>query len=114
MFCRLFKSNGRGRKFGEKCKAGDRVGCGVKFEQVFEDGTPRQMVPVFFTRNGKEVSLNVPLYSAKHLSKRATVFNGTEVSTPVLTCHCIQRQRGQYTCLNVPLYSTAKRSVHLS
>ena len=62
MFCtfsyRLFKSNGRGRKFGEKCKAGDRVGCGIKFEQVFGDGTPRQMVPVFFTRNGKEVREN--------------------------------------------------------
>ena len=57
--CRLFKSNGRGRKFGEKCKNGDRVGCGIKFDQVLEGGVPCQMVPVFFTRNGKEVSLCV-------------------------------------------------------
>ena len=42
---RLFKSNGRGRKFGEKCKSGDRVGCGIKFEQVFETGRPDRWCP---------------------------------------------------------------------
>ncbi len=41
--------------FGAKCNAGDRVGCGIKFEQVYEDSSPKQMVPVFFTKNGKEV-----------------------------------------------------------
>ncbi len=54
-YCRLFKSNGRGRMFGAKCNSGDRVGCGIKFEQVYDDSSPKQMVPVFFTRNGKEV-----------------------------------------------------------
>ncbi|CAH1785723.1 unnamed protein product [Owenia fusiformis] len=53
---KLFKSNGHGRPYGGKFQAGDRVGCGVKFEQMqVEHGKPRQMVPVFFTRNGKEL-----------------------------------------------------------
>ena len=37
-----------------RCQAGDRVGCGVKFEAVAK-GLQASMVPVFFTRNGKEV-----------------------------------------------------------
>jgi hypothetical protein len=52
---KLFKANGMGRAFGPKCRAGDKVGCGVKFEQVREEDAAKQMVPVFFTRNGKEV-----------------------------------------------------------
>ena len=37
-----------------RCQAGDRIGCGVKFEAVAK-GLQASMVPVFFTRNGKEV-----------------------------------------------------------
>ncbi|XP_064634542.1 SPRY domain-containing protein 3-like isoform X2 [Lineus longissimus] len=54
---KLFKSNGHGRPFGSKCHSGDIVGCGIKFDQAFEgdDERQRRLVPVFFTRNGREV-----------------------------------------------------------
>jgi len=32
---------------------GDRVGCGVKFENI--SGLNVSLIPVFFTKNGKEV-----------------------------------------------------------
>ncbi|KAK2144810.1 hypothetical protein LSH36_729g02038 [Paralvinella palmiformis] len=48
---KLFKSSGAGRPFGPKCCVGDRIGCGVKFEQAKNDS----IVPVFFTRNGREI-----------------------------------------------------------
>jgi len=80
---KLFKCNGQGRSFGVKCKSGDRIGCGIKFDQVvidtedsedcrFDAGlavrrkspeasrilpskrTPT-VVPVFFTQNGCEI-----------------------------------------------------------
>lgn len=40
------------------CECGDRIGCGIKFDQVLEGrGDPFcTMVPVYFARNGKEVS----------------------------------------------------------
>jgi hypothetical protein len=53
--CRLFKSNSSGRPFGPLCGSGDRIGCGVNFGEVVNDDPFRQMVPVLFTRNGKEV-----------------------------------------------------------
>ena len=31
------------------------MGCGVKFDQMRDEDAAKQMVPVFFTRNGKEV-----------------------------------------------------------
>ena len=31
---KLFKANGRGRPFSQPCEAGDKIGCGIKFEQV--------------------------------------------------------------------------------
>jgi len=78
---KLFKCNGQGRPFGSKCKAGDRIGCGIKFDQaVFEDPEDLELVvpelalsskksparsrrspmrptlaPVFFTQNGHEI-----------------------------------------------------------
>ncbi|XP_077978116.1 SPRY domain-containing protein 3-like [Glandiceps talaboti] len=57
---KLFKPNGHGRDghgrpFGPKCHSGDKIGCGIKFDQIeYEEGI-RQQVPVFFTRNGKEL-----------------------------------------------------------
>ena len=32
---------------------GDRVGCGIKFENI--SGLNVSLIPVFFTKNGKEV-----------------------------------------------------------
>lgn len=40
--------------FGPRCGAGDRMGCGIKFEQISPENDPSS-VPVFFTKNGKEV-----------------------------------------------------------
>jgi len=51
---KLYKGRPRGQPFGPRCQAGDRIGCGVKFEAVAK-GLQASMVPVFFTRNGKEV-----------------------------------------------------------
>jgi hypothetical protein len=54
---RLYKGRPRGQPFGPRCQAGDRVGCGVKFDAVARKagGLQASMVPVFFTRNGKEL-----------------------------------------------------------
>jgi len=51
---KLYKGRPRGQPFGPRCRAGDRIGCGVKFDAVAK-GLQASMVPVFFTRNGKEV-----------------------------------------------------------
>ena len=51
---KLYKGRPRGQPFGPRCQPGDRIGCGVKFEAVAK-GLQASMVPVFFTRNGKEV-----------------------------------------------------------
>lgn len=53
---RLYKARPRGMVFGPRCGAGDRMGCGVKFEQL-SPGSDPSSVPVFFTKNGKEVSI---------------------------------------------------------
>ena len=53
---RLYKGKAEhGRPFGQPCDAGDRIGCGIKFEQVTDDFALQHVVPVFFTRNGVEV-----------------------------------------------------------
>ena len=53
---KLYKGRPRGQPFGPKCQVGDRVGCGVKFDAVAKNsGLSASMVPVFFTKNGKEI-----------------------------------------------------------
>jgi len=53
---KLYKGRPRGQPYGPRCSAGDRVGCGVKFEVVAKNsGLHTTMVPVFFTKNGKEL-----------------------------------------------------------
>lgn len=53
---KLYKGRPRGQPFGPRCQGGDRVGCGIKFESVSKNaGLQAAMVPVFFTRNGKEI-----------------------------------------------------------
>lgn len=51
---RLYKGCGLGRPFGSKCLSGDRMGCGIKFDQNDASGM-RLLVKVFFTRNGEEI-----------------------------------------------------------
>ncbi|XP_059468342.1 SPRY domain-containing protein 3-like isoform X2 [Neocloeon triangulifer] len=43
--------NSKGIECIEGCELGDHIGCGVKFDQM----VPGSKVPVFFTRNGKEI-----------------------------------------------------------
>jgi len=53
---KLYKGRPRGCPFGPRCQVGDRVGCGVKFDAAAKNsGLAAGMVPVFFTRNGKEL-----------------------------------------------------------
>jgi len=53
---KLYKGRPRGQAFGPKCQVGDRVGCGVKFDAIAKNsGLAASMVPVFFTKNGKEI-----------------------------------------------------------
>ena len=69
---RLFKGSSRvGRQFGPRCYTGDKIGCGIRFDQMIddagggggggrEDGAPphhqqKDILPVFFTKNGKEL-----------------------------------------------------------
>lgn len=49
---RLYNGNPVGQQFGPKCNRGDRIGCGI-YADTFDAG----LVTVFFTKNGKEVSL---------------------------------------------------------
>lgn len=52
---RIFKSDSQGRPFGPPCAAGDRIGCGINFRGSLNDDPVHPVVPVFFTKNGKEV-----------------------------------------------------------
>ena len=45
----------RGQAVVAKYNALDRVGCGIKFENISGVGVNGSLVPVFFTKNGKEV-----------------------------------------------------------
>lgn len=47
---KLYNGNPVGQQFGPKCSRGDRIGCGIHFENI-ETG----VASVFFTKNGKEV-----------------------------------------------------------
>ncbi|GAB1605036.1 SPRY domain-containing protein 3-like isoform X1 [Argonauta hians] len=51
---RLYKACGMGRPFGPKCFTGERMGCGIKFDQTDVSGV-RPLVKVFFTKNGDEI-----------------------------------------------------------
>jgi hypothetical protein len=56
--CRLYKEGSRGGQLCTGCECGDRIGCGIRFDQLPEGpGDPFSMtVSVYFVRNGKEVS----------------------------------------------------------
>lgn len=47
---RLYNGDRVGQRFGPKCSRGDRIGCGIRSENV-EAG----ITTVFFTKNSKEV-----------------------------------------------------------
>ncbi|KAK8387456.1 hypothetical protein O3P69_018191 [Scylla paramamosain] len=53
---KLYKAWPRGTVFGPRCGGGDRMGCGVKYEQL-SPGSDPSSVPVFFTKNGKEIGV---------------------------------------------------------
>lgn len=42
---------------GPKCETGDRIGCGIKFELLPTQDNQRPLVPIFFTRNGREIGI---------------------------------------------------------
>ena len=48
---KLYHQRGRGETFGPTCTSGDRMGCGVDFENESSSG----YVNVFFTKNGEQV-----------------------------------------------------------
>ncbi|XP_023326347.1 SPRY domain-containing protein 3 isoform X2 [Eurytemora carolleeae] len=50
---KIYKGRPRGQVNGGKFMTGDRVGCGVKFENI--SGLNVSLIPVFFTKNGKEI-----------------------------------------------------------
>ena len=52
---RLFHQDGFGRAFGAKCEEGDRMGCGIDFDEDCGEGYRS----VFFTRNGRRVGEKV-------------------------------------------------------
>lgn len=47
---KLYNGNPVGQQFGPKCSRGDRIGCGIHFENI-----ETQVATVFFTKNGAEV-----------------------------------------------------------
>lgn len=59
---KLYHESGGGRGFGPTCTDGDRVGCGIDFDQDITDG----YCEVFFTKNGElvgePVRMKRPLY----------------------------------------------------
>ncbi|XP_069697406.1 SPRY domain-containing protein 3-like isoform X1 [Periplaneta americana] len=54
---RLYKEGSRGTQLCTRCECGDRIGCGIKFDQVSEGrgDSFSTVVPVYFVRNGKEL-----------------------------------------------------------
>lgn len=54
---KLYKGSPRGsyQIVKPQCGSGDRLGCGVKFEELLSWENQQTPVPVFFTRNGKEL-----------------------------------------------------------
>ena len=47
----LYHEHGRGEEFGSTCTLGDRMGCGVNFD----DNEQSSYISVFFTKNGEQV-----------------------------------------------------------
>lgn len=54
---KIYKGRPRGQPNGKIYHTGDRVGCGIKFENT--SGFNGSLVPVFFTKNGKEICTQV-------------------------------------------------------
>uniref|UniRef100_A0AAV2M0U3 B30.2/SPRY domain-containing protein n=1 Tax=Knipowitschia caucasica TaxID=637954 RepID=A0AAV2M0U3_KNICA len=81
---KLYNGNPVGQQFGPKCSHGDRIGCGINFDNIKNGiGT------VFFTKNGKEMgSVKVglsadglfPAVGMHSLGEEVTVHLGAEWS----------------------------------
>ncbi|GAB6026660.1 SPRY domain-containing protein 3, variant 2 [Chamberlinius hualienensis] len=54
----LYKGRPKGSNFIAKCEIGDRIGCGIHFNKITsqDQDSDKPLVPVFFTKNSKEVS----------------------------------------------------------
>ncbi len=59
---KLYHESGGGRRFGPTCTTGDRMGCGIDFDQDYTDG----YCYVFFTKNGEQVSDSVRMKRPVH------------------------------------------------
>ncbi|KFM80855.1 SPRY domain-containing protein 3, partial [Stegodyphus mimosarum] len=55
----LYRDAPKGVIFGPKCETGDRIGCGIKFENISSQDNQRHFILVFFTKNGKEIGSTV-------------------------------------------------------
>ena len=53
--CRLRGASRVGQEVGPPWVVDDVIGCGIKFEEMKQDGLGRTKVQVFFTRNGHKV-----------------------------------------------------------
>ena len=54
----MYKEGNKEAQLCTRCECGDRIGCGIKLDQISEARGDAfcTMVPVYFVRNGKEVS----------------------------------------------------------
>ena len=59
---KLYHEVGLGKRFGPTCTTGDRMGCGIDFDQDYMDG----YCYVFFTKNGEQVSDSVRMKRPVH------------------------------------------------
>jgi len=53
---KLYRGRSHGSTFISKGEIGDKIGCGARFDQVSSIESRKPVVPVFFTKNGTEVS----------------------------------------------------------
>ncbi|PNF22199.1 SPRY domain-containing protein 3 [Cryptotermes secundus] len=53
----LYREGSKGTQLCTRCECGDRIGCGIRFDQLTEGRGDAicMMVPVYFVRNGKEL-----------------------------------------------------------
>ena len=52
-------ASGVGQEVSPPWVVDDVIGCGVKFDEMKQDGLGRTKLQVFFTRNGHKVNLSV-------------------------------------------------------
>lgn len=76
---RLANGGGKAVAFGPKVKPGDRIGCGIRFEKGSLESSDGSFVPIFFTRNGKEIGTTLVRLRPDGLYPSVAMFSGDEV-----------------------------------